>query len=56
VSVVSSVAYCAFLAGPPLLGVIGEHSSVTRALIAVIAMLGLSALIASVVRPLEVTS
>jgi MFS family permease len=56
VSVVSSVAYCAFLAGPPLLGLIGEHSSVTRALIAVIAMLGLSALIADVVRPLTPAS
>jgi len=56
VSVVSSVAYCAFRAGPALLGVIGEHSSVTRALIAVIAMLGLSALIADVVRPLTPAS
>ncbi|RKQ87184.1 fucose permease [Solirubrobacter pauli] len=52
VSVVSSVAYCAFLAGPPGIGFIGEHSSVTRALIAVIVLLGLAALIAGAVRPL----
>jgi predicted MFS family arabinose efflux permease len=52
VSVVSSIAYCAFLAGPPGIGFIGEHSSVTRALIAVIVLLGLAALIAGTVRPL----
>ena len=52
VSVVSSIAYCAFLAGPPGIGFIGEHSSVTRALIAVIVLLGLAALIAGAVRPL----
>lgn len=56
VSVVSSIAYCAFLAGPPALGVLGEHSSVSRALIVVIALLGLAALIAGVVRPLTETS
>ncbi|MBE2315586.1 MFS transporter [Solirubrobacter sp. CPCC 204708] len=56
VSVVSSIAYCAFLAGPPLLGVLGEHSSVSRALIAVIALLGLAALIAGAVRPLATSS
>lgn len=52
VSVVSSIAYCAFLAGPPGIGFLGEHSSVTRALIAVIVLLGLAALIAGAVRPL----
>ncbi|MDA0183147.1 MFS transporter [Solirubrobacter phytolaccae] len=52
VSVVSSIAYCAFLAGPPGIGFLGEHSSVTRALIAVIVLLGLAALIAGTVRPL----
>jgi MFS family permease len=52
VSVVSSIAYCAFLAGPPLIGFIGEHSSVPRALTAVIVLLGLAALIAGAVRPL----
>lgn len=52
VSVVSSIAYCAFLAGPPGIGFIGEHSSVTKALIAVIVLLGLAALIAGTVRPL----
>ena len=55
VSVVSSIAYCAFLAGPPLIGFIGEHSTVPRALTAVIALLGLAALIAGAVRPLAST-
>jgi fucose permease len=52
VSVVSSIAYCAFLAGPPGIGFLGEHTSVTRALVAVIVLLGLAALIAGTVRPL----
>ena len=56
VSVVSSIAYCAFLAGPPLIGFIGEHSSVPRALTAVIALLGLAALIAGAVRPLQAST
>ena len=54
-SAVSSIAYCAFLAGPPLIGFIGEHSTVPRALTAVIALLGLAALIAGAVRPLAST-
>lgn len=32
VSVVASIAYCAFLAGPPLIGFIGHETSVLRAL------------------------
>ncbi|MDA0168147.1 MFS transporter [Solirubrobacter taibaiensis] len=56
VSVVSSIAYCAFLAGPPLIGFIGEHSTVPRALTAVIVLLGLAALIAGAVRPLQVST
>ena len=41
---------------PPLIGFIGEHSSVPRALTAVIVLLGLAALIADVVRPLQVST
>lgn len=55
VSVVSSIAYCAVLAGLPLIGFIGEHSTVPTAPIAVAVMLGLSALIADAVRPLSST-
>jgi predicted MFS family arabinose efflux permease len=49
VSVVSSIGYCAFLAGPPLIGFLGHHVTVLRALIVVAALFGLAALIASVV-------
>ena len=56
VSVVSSIGYCAFLAGPPLIGFLGEHSTVLRALTAVIVLLGLAALIAGAVRPLSTSS
>ncbi|GAB7190651.1 MFS transporter [Kineococcus sp. NUM-3379] len=51
VSVVASVGYCAFLAGPPLVGLLGDHGGVLRALLSVAVLLGLSALLASVVRP-----
>jgi MFS family permease len=51
VSVVASIGYCAFLAGPPLVGVLGDHSSVLHALISVAALLSLSLLIAGALRP-----
>jgi predicted MFS family arabinose efflux permease len=35
VSVVASIGYCAFLGGPPLIGFIGDHLTVLKALIAV---------------------
>jgi MFS family permease len=50
VSVVSSIGYCAFLAGPPAVGVLADHSSVLRALTSVAVMLALAALIATSVR------
>ncbi|HET7357030.1 MAG TPA: MFS transporter [Nocardioidaceae bacterium] len=55
VSVVASIGYCAFLAGPPLVGILGERFTVLHALTAVAVLLGLAALIASSVRPLSVT-
>ena len=32
VSVISSIGYCAFLAGPPLIGFLGDQASVLHAL------------------------
>ncbi len=51
VSVISTIGYCAFLVGPPLIGLLGDHSSVLRALLAVAALLALAVLLASVVEP-----
>ncbi|MDG4826163.1 MFS transporter [Asanoa sp. WMMD1127] len=52
VSVIASIGYCAFLAGPPTIGFLGDHSSVLRALAVVAVLLGVAALISSSVRPL----
>jgi MFS family permease len=52
VSVIASIGYCAFLAGPPLIGFLGSHITVLRALVAVSVMLGVAALISGEVRPL----
>jgi predicted MFS family arabinose efflux permease len=52
VSVVASIGYCAFLGGPPLIGYLGQHITVLRALIAVAVVLGLAALITGSLRPL----
>ena len=38
VSVVASIGYLAFLAGPPLLGFLGDHVGVLNALLAVVAL------------------
>ncbi|MFD1374030.1 MFS transporter [Actinoplanes sichuanensis] len=54
VSVIASIGYCAFLAGPPVIGFLGDRITVLRALILVAALLGLAALIATAVRPLPV--
>ena len=51
VSVIASIGYCAFLAGPPTVGFLGDHITVLRALTAVAVLLGLAALITSVVAP-----
>jgi MFS family permease len=52
VSVVASIGYCAFLAGPPLVGFLGGHVTVLRALLVTPTLLGLAALLAPVVRPI----
>jgi cyanate permease len=50
VSVVSSIGYCAFLAGPPLIGFVGDRTSVLRAILIVGGLLAVAALIAGSVR------
>jgi MFS family permease len=52
VSVIASIGYCAFLAGPPTIGFLGNHISVLRALVIVAVLLGVAALVAASVRPL----
>ncbi len=51
VSVIASIGYCAFLAGPPLVGFLGDHYSVLRAILAVAVLLALAMLITGAVRP-----
>lgn len=53
VSVVSSIGYTAFLAGPPLIGFLGDHLSVQRGLVVVPVLLAVSLLISSCVREPE---
>ena len=48
VSVVSSIGYVAFLAGPPLLGALADHVGVRHALLTIVAPLVLSLLLAPV--------
>jgi MFS family permease len=52
VSVVASIGYCAFLGGPPLVGYLGEHITVLRALVAVAIVVGLATLVTGALRPL----
>ncbi|MHA6784352.1 MFS transporter [Pseudonocardia saturnea] len=52
VSVVSSVGYTAFLAGPPLIGVLGEHVGILRALFVVLGALLVGLLATGAARPL----
>jgi len=53
VSVVSSIGYVAFLAGPPLIGFLASRSTVPHALTAVLVLLALAGLVTGAVRPLE---
>jgi fucose permease len=56
VSVVASIGYCAFLGGPPLIGYLGQHITVLRALVAVAVVLGLAALLTGALRPVPATT
>ena len=51
ISVVATIGYLAFLAGPPVLGLIGDHFGVLRALLLVGAVSVLALLVAPVARP-----
>lgn len=50
VSVISSIAYCAFVAGPPLLGLLAQRYTLLHALTVVIALLLLAGAIAGALR------
>ena len=52
VSVIASIGYCAFLGGPPLIGFLGQHVTVLRALIAVAVLLAVAVPLAGALRPL----
>jgi hypothetical protein len=51
VSVIASVGYCAFLAGPPLVGFLGNQVTVLHALTSVAVLMAMAVVIAPVVRP-----
>jgi len=53
VSVVSSIGYTAFLAGPPLIGFLGERVGVLRALLVVLVALAIGLVTAGATRPLR---
>lgn len=53
VSVIASVGYCAFLAGPPAVGLLADHLTVLRAMVAVPALLAVASLLTPVVRAPE---
>ena len=52
VSVVATIGYLAFLAGPPLIGFLGEHTGILRALTVTGGLVALGLLISGVLRPL----
>jgi fucose permease len=52
VGVVSSIAYTAFLAGPPLIGVLAQHTGILHALLVVLGVLTVGLLVTGAVRPL----
>ena len=51
VSVVSSIGYTAFLAGPPLIGLLAQHAGILRALFVVLGALTLGLLASGAARP-----
>jgi MFS family permease len=52
VSVASSIGYCAFLGGPPVVGFLGDHVGVLRGLIIAAGLLGLAILVSRATAPL----
>ena len=53
VSVISSIGYCAFLGGPPLIGLLAERDTVLHALTAVMVALVIASVITPAIRPLR---
>jgi cyanate permease len=53
VSVVSTIGYVAFLAGPPLLGYLGDLTGIHMALLAIVAPILVALLLAGVAKPLR---
>jgi MFS family permease len=53
ISVVATIGYTAFIAGPPLLGYLGDHFGILRALLAVGALLVVALLVLPAVREPE---
>lgn len=53
VSVVASIGYCAFLAGPPMLGFLGQHFTVSHALLVAALLVAIATVVLGAVRPLE---
>lgn len=51
VSVIASIGYCAFLAGPPLIGFLGDQLSVLTAVTAVAVLLAVAIALAGAIRP-----
>ena len=51
VSVIASIGYCAFLAGPPLVGFLGDQLSVLTAVTAVAVLLAVAIALAGAIRP-----
>jgi fucose permease len=56
VSVVASIAYCAFLGGPPLIGLLADRVTVIRSLLVVAALLAVAFAITGALRPLPSSS
>jgi predicted MFS family arabinose efflux permease len=53
ISVVSTIGYCAFLAGPPLVGFLGEEVGILRALLVVGLVSALAFLSVPAAKPLK---
>jgi hypothetical protein len=56
VGVISSIGYCAFLGGPPLIGFLGQRYTVQHALAGVVVLVVVAGALAGVVRPLGTVS
>jgi cyanate permease len=50
VSVITSIGYCGFVGGPPLIGFLGNQTTVGHALLVITVLMALSAVIAGTTR------